>query len=187
MYICILSGLCYVCILTHAFISKSIINIWFYEYLLWLGSIAYIDRVSGYVFCVMEYYAILPVTAVIISYCVIRNNAGSGMLVYLFVNAVYILIMLFLSKKGVFGEGDADILSTSSVIISAMVYERSDDFYVLDIIVANIQFFTVSSFIFLLYNLKNISWKSMKLKEAKPFVPSIYITYIIYYFTFLLK
>ena len=137
-------------------------------------------------YCVTEYYAILPVTAALLRLCFMSNDLFmlSG---WLIADGIYIVIIKLLAKKGLFGEGDADIMSIMSVCILLVYYEYSPVADLYDMLIANIIYTSIASFVFLIRNVRNISFKRMKLKTPRPFVPDLYIAYVIYYFTFLVK
>ena len=184
--LCIISIVCFLITSVYCSFTKRYTDIVLLIFQAWLGSIAYIDKISGYVYCITEYYAILPVTAALIRLCFISDDLFmlSGCLI---ADGIYIIVLKLLAKKGMFGEGDADIMSIMSIGILLIYSEYSPAVELYDMMIANIIYASIASFVFFIRNIRNISFRRMKLKTPRPFVPDLYIAYVIYYFTFLVK
>lgn len=129
----------------------------------WLLLLAYIDKMCGYVYEAMEYcggiITVLSILEIILRY---KEDA----LVKLTILLLFVLIFYVLAKLNIFGAGDADVLAVVFTVFSEM--------YV------NILLYYISLLLFIIRYFKEIIMNRGRLKGGKPFVPSIYMAYVLF-------
>lgn len=140
-----------------------------YEYIIvaicfsWLLLLAYIDKMSGYVYEVMEYYGVIIAIGAVIELIVYnRENAMAKMIILL----ILAVLSYLAGKMNIFGMGDADVLAVVFLVLS--------DFYII------IMFYSVTVFLFIIRYIRLLIYNKGKIKGGEPLIPSIYMAYVLF-------
>lgn len=155
-------------------------------YLAWLMVMAYIDHRTGYVYDSMEYAIIFPVVLSILSSFRMYENAEYA-ISYIAAVLIFYAIVKIMTRTGCMGEGDCDILVFNALIMTAGVlkdmYEAGiSESAVMKCIMANMAFMMLALTLFTIRNIRYLIFKKMRLKEKKPFLPSVYMSSILFFF-----
>lgn len=128
----------------------------------WLSGIAYVDYLTCNVYEIMEYYAVVPVIISVVK--ILRSGVPHAVSVLLII-LVTVIAYYIMSKAGLFGEGDSDVLAVVCVVYS--------DAY------NNCTFFVLVMCLFLARNIVHIVKNRGRLCGVKALIPSIYMGYIL--------
>mgnify|MGYP006920895741 CR=1 FL=1 len=158
-------------------------------YLMWLMVMAYVDYYTGYVYVKMEYAVMVPELLCIL--CLMCSQNSKEYIEATAVSVCMVSVLLKVSSKaGWFGEGDCDVLICSSVFLStgtALYSEGAAEavHIIMDSMVVNMLYISISGFLFLLRYIKSVKLKTFSLKARKPFIPSIYMTGVVFLLYFI--
>lgn len=156
------SIVCAVITLSYITVSGMVYNVPYILCAFWLLGVAYVDYITCNVYEIMEYYAIVPVILSIVKllYCDMPHAVSE-----LIIMLATVIVYYIMAKKGLFGEGDSDVLSVVCVVYSKAYY--------------NCIFFVLVMYLFLARNFVHIIKNRGRLGGVKPLIPSIYMGYVI--------
>lgn len=176
------------CECINAYFAAFYYGLWVYGavlYLAWLKTIALVDYYTGYVYLNMLIMSVLPLIILLV-YVIIACSKRVILSIIISSFIVWILLKL-LQCLGGMGEGDVDVLFINSIFLSCItVIGNNNEIkgaagYIIEMFITNMMFMSVASFLFAVRNIKKISIKKMSLKTERPFVPSIYMTAVLFF------
>ena len=161
--IALMSLLCIMICMCNSISKNDFTNVIYIISFSWLMILAYIDRISGYVYDVTEYYGVIIVIMVVLK--IITENKYNS-LMRLIALLICVLFYYFAGRRNVFGMGDADIFAVLSFVF--------EDFCI------NMIFYSVTCFLFIVRNTKELINNRGRLSNPKPLIPSIYMAYVLF-------
>lgn len=175
----IISMACFAVVTLYALISHNMSLFCVILCAFWLLFMALMDKISGYVYEIMEYYALIPVCfslyEVLTEMFINRTYIAELLISQLFVTTVYGLM----SRIGLFGEGDGDILAVCGLIKTISIADNDLLLPFAKVILINMQLFLIAFIIFFITNIKNVDLKRLRMKKRIPFIPSIFFSFVI--------
>ncbi len=165
--------------IVHCVNDLCVIKVSYVSYLNWLMTIAYIDYITGYVYENMEYAGLSSVVLCVIGICGLDIKLEI-MLSVIVIILVFILLHFLLGKIGCYGEGDTDVFVINLVMNTGLMCLFSDEINIFyNIIIFNILTICFVMLTFMLRYINIIDFKTLRLRERKPLVPSIYMVAVI--------
>lgn len=144
-------------------------------YIIWLVVLAYVDYLTGYVYCRMCKVGLFPVLVCLVKLLTKYRWDITPALVCIIAMVCFVRL---LGLTGCIGGGDADVFVITSVVNTLYLLEKGIT-GLFSLLLYNCIFIYLAMGLFIIRYFRKIDWKHMKMDRSYPLLPSVYMSTVI--------